>query len=440
MDRSSRKEKYSANFNSHLQDRKKERSKSLESNQKINQINKELRYWVNIKDNQIQDLVSKITHLLEENGTLRNEKSILIKNHNSLIEKFVEQSKDNEQEEKHEMLTKENEELKNDLKMLKVLIFRLNKHLDYYQEILSEKKEDLNPPTKYKNEKEIISLWTVNSHLLAPLMNSYEERIKEKNEIIKNYETELNQFSVKLKKLLDENEKIHEINEDMYNNSKVWISQKQMLTSQCEILKNKAAIHAKRADLSKEKLVEILKAYEQKIQSLNLDIERLQEAYNRSKGEISTLKNLHRNPEAVTQSVKECQKLLEELRDQFEMEKTHLIGDLSQQREKTVELENLLKKQKLCNETLIEKNKLLKQAIHHEKHAHENLKKDTDQYEFGSETYRNLLNMVQEKEIQMQNMRFTHLKEMEELRKKLQKRDETLKKVLEVKVSESTKL
>lgn len=48
--------------------------------------------------------------------------------------------------------------------------------------------------------------------------------------------------------------------------------------------------------------------------------------------------------------------------------------------------------------------------------------------------------MIQEKEIQMQNMRFTHLKEMEDLRMKLQKRDETLKKILEVKVSESTKL
>ncbi|XP_070504534.1 protein Cep89 homolog [Chironomus tepperi] len=439
MDRSSRKEKYSANFDSQLREKKTERSKSLESNQKINQINKELRYWINIKDNQIQELVAKITHLLEENDTLRNEKSILIKNHNLLIEKIGEQSKEDEREEKHEMLIKENEDLKNDLKMLKVLIFRLNKHVDYYQEILNEKKEDLNPPTKYSNEKEIISSWTVNSHLLAPLMNSYEERVKEKNEIIKNYEMELNQFSMKLKKILEENEKIHEINEDLYRNSKAWLSQKERLTSQCEILKNKAAIHAKRADLSKEKLVEILKAYEQKIQSLNLDIERLQEAYNRSKGEISTLKNLQKNPEAVTQSVKECQKLLEELKDQFEVEKAYLIGDLGQQREKAAELENLLKKQKLCNETLIERNKVLKQSIHHEKLARENLKKDVDQYELGNEAIRNLHNMVQEKEIQMQNMRFTHLKEMEDLRMKLQKRDETLRKVLQVKVSESTK-
>lgn len=249
---------------------------------------------------------------MNENDTIRNEKSTLMENYNLLIEKVGERSKDDKYDDnKHEMLAQENEELRNDLRMLKVLVFRLNKHVDYYQEILNEKKEDPNPPSKYINEKEVTSSWTVNSHLLAPLMNSYEERIKEKNEIIKNYEAELNQFSIKLKRILDENEKIHGANEDMYRNSKSWLSQKQRLMSQCEILRNKAAIHAKRADLSKEKLVEVLKAYEQKIQSLNIDIERLQDAYHRSKGEISILKKLNRNPEAVTQSVKECQKYKE---------------------------------------------------------------------------------------------------------------------------------
>jgi hypothetical protein len=46
MERSSRKEKVSTNFDSRIQEKKKERSKSLENNQKINQINKELRYLV----------------------------------------------------------------------------------------------------------------------------------------------------------------------------------------------------------------------------------------------------------------------------------------------------------------------------------------------------------------------------------------------------------
>lgn len=262
---------------------------------------------LNVKDNQIRELISKVTKLIDENDKLRNEKVILMDNYSSLMEKVDDVQKSNNLNSSNNFLEKENEELKNDLKMLKVLVFRLNKHLDYYQEILNEK-EDLKPPSTYSNEKEITSSWTVNSHILAPLMNSYEERVKEKNEIIRSYESELNQFTVKLKKILEENEKIHEMYENMYRSSEIWITEKQRLTSQCEILKNKATIHAKRADLAKEKLVEILKAYEQKIQSLNLDVERLQEAYNRSKGEITQLKNFHKNPEAVTESVKECQK------------------------------------------------------------------------------------------------------------------------------------
>jgi len=43
-------------------------------------------------------------------------------------------------------------------------------------------------------------------------------------------------------------------------------------------------------------------------------------------------------------------RLLEELKVQFEIEKTYLIEELSKQKEKAIELENLLAKQKLCNE------------------------------------------------------------------------------------------
>jgi hypothetical protein len=82
---------------------------------------------------------------------------------------------------------------------------------------------------------------------------------------------------------------------------------------------------------------------------------------------------------------------------------------------------------------------LIKKTINQEKLARENFEKDTKQYEFRNKSYQNLHNMVEEKEIQMQNMKFTHLKELEGLRVKLQKRDETLKKILEIKVSESTK-
>lgn len=72
--------------------------------------------------------------------------------------------------------------------------------------------------------------------------------------------------------------------------------------------RNKAELQSKRADLAKEKLVEVLRCYEQKVQSQHLDVERLQEAYARAKGELSAIRGLQQNPEAVVESLKECQR------------------------------------------------------------------------------------------------------------------------------------
>lgn len=74
------------------------------------------------------------------------------------------------------------------------------------------------------------------------------------------------------------------------------------------INRSKADIHSKRADLAKEKLVEVLRCYEQKIQSQSLDLERLQEAYSRTKGELTSYKNMQQQPEVLVESLKECQK------------------------------------------------------------------------------------------------------------------------------------
>lgn len=264
--------------------------------------------------------------MFEENEKLRKDKTILVENYNSLYEKFdnrnqerkatmtksnsLKEEVDDNRTLQHvvENLQKENVEMKNDLKMMKILVFRLNKHIEHYQDLLNERDISFGSPKKDVDENEIASSWEVKSHLLSPLMNSYEERMKEKTDIIKSYEVELNQVSIRTKKILDENEKLHEMVDDIKRHSELWVTEKQRLTSQCEILRNKANIHGKRADLAKEKLVEVLKAYEQKVQSQSLDIERLQEAYSRSKGEISTLKNFQKNPEAVAESIKDCQK------------------------------------------------------------------------------------------------------------------------------------
>lgn len=95
---------------------------------------------INIKDNQIHELVNKVTKLFEENEKLRNDKAILVENYNSLYEKIdtrktniLSETKVDNRSYVAERLETENKEMKNDMKMLKILVFRLNKHIEHYQ-------------------------------------------------------------------------------------------------------------------------------------------------------------------------------------------------------------------------------------------------------------------------------------------------------------------
>lgn len=76
----------------------------------------------------------------------------------------------------------------------------------------------------------------------------------------------------------------------------------------CFGCRSKAEIHSKRADLAKEKLIEVMRCYEQKLQSQSIDMQRLQEAYGRIKSEQNTCKTMHQQPELVIESLKECQR------------------------------------------------------------------------------------------------------------------------------------
>lgn len=72
--------------------------------------------------------------------------------------------------------------------------------------------------------------------------------------------------------------------------------------------RNKAETHSKRADLAKEKLMEVMRCYEHKLQSQSIDIQRLQEAYSRLKSEQSNCKTMHEQPELVIERLKDCQR------------------------------------------------------------------------------------------------------------------------------------
>lgn len=145
-------------------------------------------------------------------------------------------------------LTNENEHLVSDISMMKVLIYRLNVQLENYQEMLrkqdadgkhshgrSRSHESHSATAIYFENIDAIDWGSVHSHVLAPLLNAYQETIKEKNNLVKQYEVELNQISGRIKDVLAENDELHAQIENMKQMNDTWNAEKVRLQAQLDV-------------------------------------------------------------------------------------------------------------------------------------------------------------------------------------------------------------
>lgn len=133
---------------------------------------------------------------------------------------------------KAKALTKENNNLLDDMKVLKTVICRLNKELSFYQDRLR---------LKHKNSPENIPLYSTSSsdieiddsksgpssnkhassdatdwlqnprRTLQPLLTAYDEAIAEKEEIIRDHELATDRFKTKCMDIVKENENLHKL-------------------------------------------------------------------------------------------------------------------------------------------------------------------------------------------------------------------------------------
>lgn len=152
---------------------------------------------------------------------------------------------------------------------------------------------------------------TVKTNILAPLLNSYEEIVDEKNTIIKDIEGELKTFGDRLEEVLRENEILTGELNKVDQNGKKWEAEKMRLQSQFDVCRKRADLQTKRADILQEKLVEVAQCYEQKIQAQALDLDRLREASGRIREELAVYKghpNTVKSNEMVMESLKECKR------------------------------------------------------------------------------------------------------------------------------------
>ncbi|KAF5298764.1 hypothetical protein FQR65_LT09633 [Abscondita terminalis] len=175
-------------------------------------------------------LKSHYQHLLNEYEKCREELNQDKECDNcEFLKRTLEKSTDD-----YNKLKTSNQQLIQDMNMLKNVVYRLNVHMERYQEKLRK----YNISAKYISKSDVIdapnslelatteainslskehlahahtpiSWGSVNSHTLGPLLDAYQETLDEKEEIIQSYEIELSHFKGKLQEIVDENEKLH---------------------------------------------------------------------------------------------------------------------------------------------------------------------------------------------------------------------------------------
>lgn len=146
-------------------------------------------------------------------------------------------------------MASENQQLVNDIGMMKVLIYRLNVQLENYQEMLRKLNRDdkissiqrenvgklaTTTITNFENI-ESIDWGHVQSHVLAPLLNAYQDTIKEKTGLVKQYEFELNQMTGRIKDILSENDALHVRIDAIKQANDAWQMEKVRQQSQLDV-------------------------------------------------------------------------------------------------------------------------------------------------------------------------------------------------------------
>lgn len=170
-----------------------------------------------------------------------------------------------------------------------LVYFRLNVQLERYQETLRRSNIKITKPLPaitdetvdsldlgenisknilsevHKNHRHTPISWgNVNVHTLGPLLDAYEDRLKEKEEIIQGYDNELSNFTGKLKEIMEENELLHiKLTQDEGCSSKLKV---ELVNFKHELksVREQNDLLIKKCAMKQDKVEEILKVYEAK--------------------------------------------------------------------------------------------------------------------------------------------------------------------------------
>ncbi|XP_078037741.1 uncharacterized protein LOC144470451 [Augochlora pura] len=269
---------------------------------------------------------------------------------------------------KHE-LTKRNQKLEierarsnEDISLLKSIVYQLNTELERYQDKLSSEKMKIGTAEYVQTKAKLYSerVWNgINFHALGPLLNAYQENLREKRELVSMYEQRMASFGNRCKEILTENELMHqEVKELRVECNRYAKEIKTTIENTTTLKKQNDLLEKENAELQKE-LRETRSSYESKVQTMLEHHELLKKEHAIS---VSTLSNLRGKYEVLSKefekiknreeqsvpsnvhaaAIDECKTLLDELKHRYETEKRNLSNQIRRLEENQPEKEKQL--------------------------------------------------------------------------------------------------
>ncbi|XP_064537971.1 protein Cep89 homolog [Drosophila montana] len=413
------------------------------------------------KEQQLDQLLQRLTTLhkyneqfARENEQLRTQSEQLEQRLGQAEQRLANCERCQQLEQQQNALLQQNQELANDVDMLKTLVFRLNVQIESYQDQRRTAEDTTTAaaaaaaaaPAQTASSCHTVPAWSsqLPTHTLTPLLQAYDESMRDKDALLAQYAADFELFANELKRALEENTRLLQAQEQLRRDVGGWTEERVRLQAQLGVCRTKAETQTRKTDLVKEKLVEVMHFYEQRNQSLLLDMNHLQDAYARCKAELVSLKSTAMPttppaapppaaPAEVTPSaveaaaVQQCKTLLEQLKQEHARERSALEEQLQTCNTRAGSLQRSCEKAKHARDRLKARLRMTLQWAQ---------KLEAGQAELR-ETYdavQQLSTLLKHKESQLRGMHVRNTEELDKLRHKLQQKDETIRNLLRSKM------
>ncbi|XP_017864835.1 PREDICTED: protein Cep89 homolog [Drosophila arizonae] len=395
------------------------------------------------KEQQLEQLLQRLSTLhkyneqfARENERLRDQTEQLEQRLAAAEQRVASCERCQQLQQQQSQLLLQNQELSNDVDMLKTLVFRLNVQIECYQDQRRMAQPEDAPLASAANSCSLPPFSAqLGRHTLAPLLQAYDESLRDKDALLSQYAADFELFSNELKRALEENTKLLQAQEQLRRDVGGWQEERVRLQAQLSVCRSKAETQTRKTDLVKEKLVEVMHFYEQRNQTLLLDMNHLQDAYARCKAELVSLKSpasasAPAAPPPVDTNAAElqqCKALLEQLKQEHAKERAALEAEKQASSTRVASLQRSCEKAKHARDRLKARLRMTLQWAQ---------KLEAGQAELR-ETYdavQQLSTLLKHKESQLRGMQLRNSEELDKLRHKLQQKDETIRNLLRSKM------